>query len=126
LAGQKTSVERRLAGGWMVVTAVGEFDLLTAPRLHSVLIEAAVSAPAGIVVDLSGVTFIDSSALGVLVGAFNAARGAERVIRFVRPDARVMRLFEITGLTKLFEFADSVEAAIADPPGEVAAPPVSP
>ena len=61
--------------------------------------------------DLLGVTFLDSTALGVLVGALKRCRELGGELHVVVADPRIMKIFEITGLTSVFTIADSLEAA---------------
>ena len=80
-----------------VIVAEGQIDSHTAPALNEAL--AAVSADASVSVDLSGVTFVDSSGLRVIVRAHNRQLGSGGGLTIVDPSEPVVRLFEITGLT---------------------------
>ena len=64
-----------------------------------------------IIVDLQGVGFIDSSGLGVLVGALRRAKERSGSIRLVCDRDNVLKIFRITGLDKVFPIFDSVEDA---------------
>lgn len=66
-----------------------------------------------LVVDLSGVGFMDSTGLGVLVGALRLARLHNGSLHLVGPRERIHRIMAITGLDSVFEFADSRSEAIA-------------
>lgn len=81
-----------------VVRPRGELDLATAPVFRQSLVDAINSGAARVVVDLAEVTFIDSTGLGVLVGAIKRARanGAELVAVSAAPSIR--KVFEITGI----------------------------
>jgi anti-sigma B factor antagonist len=91
-----------------VVAVAGELDLHTAAELESTLGE--VGHNGRIVVDLSQVTFLDSTALGVLLRA--SSRRAHDPLDLVVDGSEVRRVFEITGLERRFTFARSVEAAL--------------
>ena len=65
------------------------------------------------VLDLLAVTFLDSTALGVLVGALKRCRELGGELHVVVTDPRIMKIFEITGLTKVFPIADSLAAVTA-------------
>jgi len=65
-----------------------------------------------VVVDLLGVTFMDSTALGVLVGALKRCRQAGGSMRIVVADPRVLKVFEITGLTELFSLFATLDEAV--------------
>jgi len=89
-------------GEW-VVTVQGEIDVATSPRLHTELHTLLEQGARSIVLDLGSMSFIDSSGLGVLVGALKRLKdqqGDTIVLRDLQEPAR--RVFEITGLTGLF------------------------
>jgi anti-sigma B factor antagonist len=99
-------------GGHGLVRAEGELDVGNAAQLR----EAVAAAQDGhhtLIVDLTAVTFLDSVSLGVLIGAYNRARESGGALAVVCTDARVHRVFRITGLDKVFAFYDSVDAAVA-------------
>jgi anti-sigma B factor antagonist len=87
-----------------VVRVEGDLDCYSAPQLRTVLLDLA-DGPRRVVVDVSGSTFIDSTGLGVLVGGLKRLRdqGGHLVLR--SPSPMTARLFEVTGVTKLFEIA---------------------
>jgi anti-sigma B factor antagonist len=90
------------APGEQVVAVTGEIDVATSPELRQA-IAGVIDDAERLTIDLSGTTFIDSSGLGVLVGALKRARelGREGVaLRGVQEPVR--RVLEITGLTDLF------------------------
>lgn len=98
--------------GYPVVSVVGELDLATAPNLQSHL-EEAVDRGTLVIADLLGVTFIDSTALGVLIGALKRSQSAGGDLRIVVAEPRILKLFEITGLTELFSIFPTVDEARA-------------
>jgi len=63
------------------------------------------------VVDLLGVTFLDSTALGVLVGALKRCREAGGDLRLVIAEPRILKVFEITGLTEVFTITPTIDEA---------------
>jgi anti-sigma B factor antagonist len=95
-----------------VVSLRGEIDAQTAPRLGSRLFGLADEGKRGVVVDLSDVTFMDSTAIGVLLNAlaYFTARHAQLVL--VCPTERVLRPFEVTGLLDIISVCDSREEAL--------------
>lgn len=95
----------------MVVDVRGEVELHSAPQLREEL-HRVCTGDACVVVDLSGVSFIDSTGLGVLIGGLKRAR-ENGSLSLVCPQSRVRRVFEITGLTQVFTFFDAVEDAVA-------------
>jgi anti-sigma B factor antagonist len=99
--------------GTAVVAPVGELDAYNAPalrvQLHGLAADPKVEL---LVVDLKRVTFLDSSALGVLVGTLRRMRERDRDLRLVDPRPNVRRVFEITLLDRAFTFSSSVEEAL--------------
>jgi anti-sigma B factor antagonist len=102
----------RSEAGWTVLTVSGEIDIATAPslreRLHGLLTE---NNPQ-LVVDLDDVGFLDSTALGVLVGGLKRARSEGGEVRIVCTQPRVRKVFEITRLDSAFDLFDSVDEAV--------------
>ncbi|GAA3453079.1 STAS domain-containing protein [Dactylosporangium matsuzakiense] len=99
-----------LSGGHGVVHAEGELDVGNAAELRAA-VNAALDVQPTLVVNLAAVTFMDSVTLGVLIGAYNRARGAGGAFVVVCTDERVGRIFRITGLDQVFVIVDSLEAA---------------
>jgi len=99
-----------LGGDAFIVTLTGEADLHTAPELDRALQGVLGLGGTAVAVDLGEVSFIDSTALGVLLRYQPrfGARGGDLVI--VTQDRRVLRTFEITGLDKVFR----IEQRLAD------------
>ena len=99
--------------GWVVLTVSGEIDIATAPslreRIHGLLTE---DNPQ-LVVDLDDVGFLDSTALGVLVGGLKRVRAHEGSLRLVCNQERILKIFRITGLTKVFPIHTTVDEAVA-------------
>src|SRR6059058_4235756 len=85
-----------------VVAVRGEIDLFTAPDLKSALSEAMESGHDRIVVDLTDTTFLDSTALGVLIGAVKRLRSRDGRLTIVNVDDNIAKTFEITGLDQIF------------------------
>lgn len=105
---QDTDVE-----GWTVVTASGEIDVATAPELRDRLTDLIEAGTTRVVVDMEEVDFIDSTGLGVLVGGLKRVRAHEGSLRLVCTQERILKIFRITGLTKVFPIHTSVEEAVA-------------
>ena len=100
------------ATGVPVVAVAGEIDVATAPALRDRLQAQVHSGASTVVVDLLQVTFLDSTALGVLVGALKHCREAGGDLRLVISEARILKVFEITGLTQVFSISPTVEQAL--------------
>jgi anti-sigma B factor antagonist len=95
-----------------VVTLEGEVDLYTAPEFKEVLLRGIDEGARHVIVDLSGVTFVDSTALGVLVG------GGKRLLDsgslgIVCSDDRIRRILEIAGLAGVFALYRTLDEALA-------------
>jgi anti-sigma B factor antagonist len=96
---------------WTAVSVAGEIDVATAPRFREQLIDLISQGKHRIVVDMSWVDFIDSTGLGVLIGALKRLRSHEGELRLVIDDPRVLKVFEITGLDQVFDIHPALESA---------------
>lgn len=85
-----------------VISAAGELDVNTAPELREQLARLITSGAHRVAIDLGSVTFVDSTALSVLVSALKRLRQADGDLQLASPTPSVRRVFEITGLTRLF------------------------
>jgi anti-sigma B factor antagonist len=99
-----------------VIALSGEVDLYTAPQLKQELIRVIETGTENVVVDLSGTTFIDSTTLGVLVSGLKRLRPRGGQLLLVITDRNIAKLFEITGLDRVFP----IHGTVADALGEVA------
>jgi anti-sigma B factor antagonist len=95
-----------------VVAVTGEIDLFTAPELKAVLSEAVEAGRTRIVVDLTETSFLDSTALGVLIGAVKRLRSRDGVLTIVNTDPNIAKTFEITGLDQIFTIRPTRDEAI--------------
>jgi anti-sigma B factor antagonist len=103
-----------------VLSVEGELDLASAPSLKWALTDILEAGHDQVVVDMSRVSFIDSTALGVLVGVKkNLAPGAKLAITCTHPD--VLNIFELTGLDSTFEIFPTFDDALAFVRGSAAA-----
>ena len=99
--------------GWTVLAVRGEIDVAAAPGLREQLIALIEDGTDRLLVDLEGVDFIDSTGLGVLVGAVRRARAADGDVRLVCTNSRLRKVFDVTGLDEVFVIADTVDDAVA-------------
>jgi len=99
-----------------LVAVSGEIDLFTAPEFKQRMSAPIDAGRSQLVVDLSATTFIDSSSLGVLIGAHRRLklRGGSLVV--VSTSDAITKTFKITGLDGVFTVAPTVEAALAGGP----------
>jgi anti-sigma B factor antagonist len=105
-------MSQQTVGGYPVLTIRGEADISSAHILREGLTQLVDSNANGVVVDLTEVTFLDSTGLGVLVGARNAAVEAGTGLPIACDDGRILKLFRITGLDNVFDIHASVDAAV--------------
>jgi anti-sigma B factor antagonist len=96
-----------------VVTVAGEVDVYTAAQLRAVLDEEIGAGNSRLVVDLDEVSFLDSTGLGVLVGRLKLVRNHSGWLCIVCTNDRILRVFRITGLDKVFGIHDSLADALA-------------
>jgi anti-sigma B factor antagonist len=103
----------QLGGNAFVVTVTGEADMHSVPELDRALQGVVGLGGTAVVVDLAGVTFIDSTALETLLRHHSQfeSRGGELLI--VTQDRRVLRTFEITGLDRVFALERSLAEGVA-------------
>lgn len=97
-----TVSSERLADDLGVVSVGGEVDIFTAPRLKQCLVELLDSGVRNVAVDLSEVTFIDSTALGVLIGGVRRVHSVDGTMTFVVVTRPVQRVLGVTGLDRIF------------------------
>jgi len=93
--------------GPTIVAVCGELDVYTSPRLRQEIAELLTRGDTHLVVDLDRVDYLDSTALGVLVGAARRVVQQHGTLKLACANGRNRRIFEITGLTKVFDFVDS-------------------
>lgn len=109
------TVTTRSEGDHTVVQVGGEIDVYTAPKLRERLVALVEAGEYHLVIDLEGVGFLDSTGLGVLVGALKRVRTHDGSLQLVCAQERIVKIFRITGLTKVFAIHDSVGAALHAP-----------
>jgi anti-sigma B factor antagonist len=98
-----------------VVSVAGELDLHTAGELSAELDGAIARGPKRIVIDLGGVTFLDSTALGALVTAAKRARAAGApTLVVVTDDPHTLKIFRITGLDAVLGLRRTLSEAVAE------------
>jgi anti-sigma B factor antagonist len=97
-----TCLCRQLRGGWAVAAPTGEVDLLTAPELRAELLAALTAYSPRLVVDLSGVSFMDCRGLSALVAAWRRASDAGGTVCLVGASAYITKMLAITGLDRMF------------------------
>ena len=108
-------VGSREEGPWTILSVKGEIDAHTGPVLRKALHDAIDSGRHRLVLDFTDVSFLDSSALGVLISAHKRLHADEGdVIRVVNDRPVVTTLFELTALDQVFPLHPTLERALAD------------
>ena len=117
----------QLEGDGYVISLAGEVDLYTAPEFKAQLLDVIGKGGKQVIVDFTDTTFIDSTTLGVLVGGVKRLRTNDGELSLVCSDRNITKIFEITGLDRVFTIyptrAEAIEQIGASgPPGLVRTP----
>ena len=96
-----------------VIALSGEVDLYTAPEFKQQLLDVISKGAKDVIVDFSTTTFIDSTTLGVLVGGVKRLRTNDGQLSLVCSDRNITKIFEITGLDKVFTIYPTREEAVS-------------
>src|SRR2546427_7647961 len=105
-------VETGTVGDASLLSLRGEIDVYTAPRLRQALIDLVEGGATDIVVDMERVDFLDSTGLGVLVGGLKRVKDREGSMKLVANQDRILKIFDITGLSKVFPMFGSLDEAL--------------
>jgi anti-sigma B factor antagonist len=103
----------QLGDGTALISLAGEVDLYTAPEFKQQLLEVIGQGAKTVLVDLTDTTFIDSTTLGVLVGGVKRLRPNGGQLALVCDDRNITKIFEITGLDRVFTIYPNREDALA-------------
>ena len=96
-----------------VISLAGEVDLYTAPEFKQQLLEVIAQGAREVIVDLTNTTSIDSTTLGVLVGGVKRLRPNDGQLSLVCSDRNITKIFEITGLDRVFTIHATRDEALA-------------
>ena len=107
------SLSTRTEGDRTIVAVGGEIDVYTAPKLREQLIDLVSNGNYHLIIDMEAVEFLDSTGLGVLVGGLKRVRAHDGSLSLVCNQERILKIFRITGLTKVFPIHASVDEATA-------------
>ena len=99
------NIEINQANSCIEVLVSGEIDVYTAPRLKEVVYPLANQDKVEVVINLSGVSFMDSTGLGVLVGLFKTVKLHNGQFKIIGLSNRLKRLFDITGLAEIIQIS---------------------
>lgn len=97
----------------VLVAPSGEVDLASAEQLRQGLLDGEANARTSMVVDLRGVSFIDSTGIGELVGCLRRCSTADVSLAFVVPDGTIRKILHVTGMDVVFDMHHEESAAIA-------------
>jgi anti-sigma B factor antagonist len=112
----------QLDGERYVIALAGEVDLYTAPEFKQQLLDVIAKGAKYVVVDFTDTTFIDSTTLGVLVGGVKRLRTNDGQLALVCSDRNITKIFEITGLDRVFTIYPSKAEAVEErSPGQTPA-----
>ena len=103
----------KVEDGTYVISLAGEVDLYTAPEFKQQLLNVIGEGGKDVVVDFTDTTFIDSTTLGVLVGGVKRLRAQDGRLSLVCSDRNITKIFEITGLDRVFTIFPSRDEALA-------------
>jgi len=108
------SLETRHEDGRTIIEVGGEIDVYTAPRLRDKITELVGEGSYNLVIDMQKVDFLDSTGLGVLVGGMKKVRAHDGSMQLICNQERLLKIFRITGLAKVFAIHDSQADALAE------------
>jgi anti-sigma B factor antagonist len=106
------SVAHHLHEKLTIVTVGGELDVFTSPKLREALLDVVENGGRHLIVDLSDVEFLDSTGLGVLVGVHHRLQAQDGSMSFVGASERLLRVFHVTRLDKIFTVYPSLDDAL--------------
>jgi len=104
----------REVDGKTIVAVGGEIDVYTAPKLRDKITELVAAGVYDLVIDMEAVEFLDSTGLGVLVGGLKKVRAHDGSMRRICNQERLLKIFRITGLAKVFAIHGSQADALAE------------
>jgi len=107
------TLSTREVDGTTIVAVGGEIDVYTAPKLRDKITELVAGGVFTIVIDMESVEFLDSTGLGVLVGGLKKVRANDGSLELICTQDRLLKIFRITGLAKVFVIHDSADGALA-------------
>ena len=99
-------------GGTYVVDLNGEIDVYTSPKVKDALGDLIDKGHYNLLINLEKVRYIDSTGLGVLIGGLKRVREHGGSVRLVCTNPQIRKIFDITGLVKIFGIYDDEEAAM--------------
>ena len=111
----RSDFRRSVRNQWVVLAMSGELDLGSAPRFHQAVVAEVADGNSHLVVDLSCVDFIDSAGLGAVIGALRRVRSHDGDLLLVCSEQRLLGVFEMCDLDRVFSFYADVDSAVGTP-----------
>ncbi len=105
---------RKLGNTVCAVEIQGEIDVYTSPKVKETINELIEKGNFFLVINLEGVRYIDSTGLGVLIGALKKVKENDGAISLISTNPQIKKIFTITGLVKIFGIYRNEEEALAD------------
>lgn len=103
---------RQEDNGVTVIAPTGRLDVAGAPALKDAISEVAQNGPPRVVIDMEGVSFVDSTGLGSVIAALKQIRSKEGELRLAAPNQQVRVVLELTTLDRVFPYYATVEEAL--------------
>ena len=105
---------RQADNGVTVVAPTGRLDVAGAPALKDAIGEVVKNGPPKVVIDMEGVSFVDSTGLGSVIAALKLVRNSKGDLRLAAPNQQVRVVLELTTLDRVFPYYATVEDALTD------------
>ena|SRR5579859_2343686 len=103
---------RKADGGATVIAPTGRLDVAGAPALKEAVSEVVKDGPQNVVIDMEGVSFVDSTGLGSVIAALKQVRSSQGELRLAAPNQQVRVVLELTTLDRVFPYYATVEEAL--------------
>jgi len=103
---------RPAANGVTVLAPTGRLDVAGAPALRDAIGDAVKNGPPKVVIDMEGVSFVDSTGLGSVIAALKQIRSSQGELRLAAPNQQVRVVLELTTLDRVFPYYATVEEAL--------------
>ena len=103
---------RQAENGATVVAPTGRLDVAGAPTLKEAISEALKSGSPKVVLDMEGISFVDSTGLGSVIAALKQIRSSQGDLRLAAPNQQVRVVLELTTLDRVFPYYSTVEEAL--------------
>lgn len=107
------TLETREQDGRTLLAIAGEIDVYTAPKLRDKITELVNAGHHSLILDMEHVDFLDSTGLGVLVGGLKKIRAQDGTMALICSQDRLLKIFKITGLAKVFTIHPTETAALS-------------